>query len=97
MILYIAVLFGCLIYILTQLNGVLTKPDFEWGIFLKTNVIPTVINLLVGCALVLGKDELANIYPITFLSALIIGFAGQAIFKKLVNAFDSKVPTKIGL
>ena len=97
MTLYIAVILGCLIYILIQLNGRLVKPDFQWSIFLKTNIIPTVINLIVGCALVLGKDELVNIYPITFLTALLLGLGGQTIIKKLSDAFDKKVPTKLGL
>jgi len=97
MTLYIAVFLGCLIYILIQLNGRLVKPDFQWSIFVKTNVVPTVINLIVGCALVLGKEELINIFPITFLTALLLGLSGQTVIKKLADAFNNKVPTKIGL
>ena len=94
---YVAVLLGALIYILIQLNGRLAKPDFEWSIFLKTNVVPTVINILVGFALVLGKDELINIFPITFLTALLLGLGGQNVIKKLADSLDKKIPTKLGL
>ena len=97
MILYAAVFLGCLIYILIQLNGRLVKPDFQWSIFIKTNVVPTVINLIVGFALVLGREELVTIFPITFLTALLLGLSGQTVIKKLSDAFNSKVSTKIGL
>lgn len=94
---YFAVLLGCIIYLGLQLNGAFTLPDFKWGIFIKTNIVPTVLNLLVGCALVLIKDEINNIYPITLLSSLILGVTGQAVIKKLTNMFDNKVDTAFGL
>lgn len=94
---YVAVLLGCVIYLGLQLNSAYVLPDFKWGIFFKTNWIPTVLNLLVGCALVFIKVEIMNIYPITLLSALILGITGQAVIKKLTNMFDSKINTKIGI
>lgn len=94
---YIAVLLGSLIYILIQLNGRLAKPDFKWPVFLKTNIVPTVINLLVGVSLVLGKNELVEVFPITFLTALLLGLSGQNIIKKLTDMLDKKVATKVGL
>ena len=97
MILYVAVFLGCLIYILIQLNGRLVKPDFQWSIFIKTNVVPTVINLIVGFTLVLGRNDLVDIFPITFLTALLLGLSGQTVIKKLSDAFNNKIPTKIGM
>ena len=97
MTLYIAVLLGALIYVGFQLNGVYMKPDFSWKIFYRTNIVAAVLNLLIGFALVFIREELINIYPITLVSALILGFAGQAIWKKLANAADKDVSTKIGL
>jgi hypothetical protein len=94
---YLAVLLGCVIYLGLQLNGVFTLPDFKWSIFLKTNAIPTILNLIIGCALVLIKDELINIYPITLLSALILGITGQAVIKKFTNMFDNRINTVIGV
>jgi len=94
---YIAVLLGALIYAGFQLNGVFVKPDFSWKVFYKTNVVATGLNLIIGFALVFIKEELINIYPITLVSALILGFAGQGIFKKITDAGDKTKPTKIGL
>ena len=94
---YVAVALGCVIYLLLQLNGVFTLPEFKWSIFIKTNVVPSVINLVVGCALIFIKDEIVAFFPVTLFSALLLGVSGQAIFKKLTNLFDSKVDTKFGI
>jgi hypothetical protein len=97
MVFYVAVLLGCFVYLLLQLNGVFNLPDFSWKVFIKTNIIPTVLNLVIGCSLVFIKAEIINLYPITLLSAFILGVSGQAILKKLTNMFDSKIETVIGL
>jgi len=94
---FIAVFIGCVLYILLQLNGVYNLPDFKWSVFLKTNWIPTLINLLVGFGCVIGKDEIASFYSITFISSLMLGIGGQAFIKKLSNVFDSKVNTVVSL
>jgi hypothetical protein len=66
-------------------------------IFLKTNWIPTILNLAVGFILVTIREDLTTIYPITALSALMLGVGGQAFIKKLSNIFDSKVDTVVNL
>jgi hypothetical protein len=88
---YVAVLLGCVIYLLLQLNQAFTIPEFRWSIFIKTNIVPTILNLVIGCALILIKDEIVNFFPVTLFSALLLGVSGQAIFKKLTNLFDTKV------
>lgn len=93
---YLAVLLGSIIYLGLQLNKAYMLPDFKWGIFIKQNWIPTVLNLIIGCALVFIKDEIMNIYPITLLSALLLGITGQAVINKLTDVFDTKVNTLIG-
>jgi hypothetical protein len=94
---YIAVLFGSVVYLLFQLNGVFSLPDFKWRYFIKTNLIPTILNLVLGCAFVLAKDDLTALYPITFFSAFMLGISGQSIFKKVANMFDKDKPTTFGL
>jgi hypothetical protein len=94
---YFAVAGGCLIYVLLQLNGVYNHPDFVFKTFIRGNWIPTVLNLVIGCVLVYAKDDLVNIYPITFVSALMLGISGQALIKKLSAIFDSKVDTIVSL
>jgi hypothetical protein len=94
---FLAVLAGCLIYILLQLNSVYNNPEFKWMTFLRGNWIPTVLNLIIGCVLVLIKDDLTNIYPITLVSSLMLGIGGQALIKKLSNIFDNKVNTIVSI
>ena len=94
---YLAVLGGSFIYLLLQLNGVYNLPDFKWLTFIKTNWIPTILNLAIGCILVSIRAELTNLYPITLLSSLMLGIGGQALIKKLNGVFDSKVNTFVGL
>jgi hypothetical protein len=94
---YLAVLGGCLIYILLQLNGVYNDPKFRWKTYVHNNWIPTVLNLVIGCILVYAKDDLVSIYPITFISAMMLGISGQALIKKLSAIFDSKTDTIVSL
>ena len=94
---YLAVFLGCLIYILLQLNSVYNHPEFKWKIFRRGNWIPTILNLLIGFVLVTIREDLINIYPITLLSAFMIGVSGQALIKKLSAVFDSKVDTIVSL
>jgi hypothetical protein len=92
-----AVFVGCLIYILLQLNSAYNLPGFIWKIFFRTNWVPTILNLIIGFSLVFIRADLVTIYPITLLSALMLGIGGQALIKKLSNVFDSKVNTIVGL
>lgn len=94
---YFAVIAGCLIYVLLQLNGVYNHPDFVFKTFLRANWIPTVLNLVIGCVIVYAKDDLTNIYPITFISSMMLGVSGQALIKKLSAIFDNKVDTIVSL
>jgi hypothetical protein len=93
---YLYVFFGCLLYIGFQLNSAFTKTDFAWKIFIKTNAIPVILNLAIGFLLVSIRKEIVNIYPITFLTAIMLGLSGQLIFKKIQDAIDSGKDTIIG-
>lgn len=95
--LYIAVIIGGLLYIGFQLNGVLILPDFNWKYFFKSNIIPLILNLMIGLILVYIRSDLVNIYPVTKLTALFLGFSGQVTFKKLQNIFDPAKKTYLSL
>lgn len=94
---YFAVLFGCLVYSLLQLNGVLNLPDFKWNIYFRTNVIATLLNLIIGCFIVYARKDLENFYPITLFSAFLLGISGQAVLKKLTNMFDKNEDTAVSI
>jgi hypothetical protein len=94
---YFAVIGGSTIYVLLQLNSVYNHPEFKIKTFLRSNWIPTVLNLMIGFVLVYAKADLVNIYPITFVSSLMLGISGQALIKKLSAIFDAKIDTIVSL
>jgi hypothetical protein len=96
MMYYFYVILGCLLYVGFQLNSAFTLPDFKWGYFYKTNIIPVCLNLVIGFILVSIRAELTNIYPITFLTAILLGLSGQVIFKKIQDAVDPEKQTYLG-
>jgi len=93
---YVAVLLGGLIYLLFQLNSAFAKNGFRWKIFIKKNIIPFILNLTIGFTLVYIREDLINIYPITMLSALLLGVSGQVILQKIQEIFDPEKRTFIG-
>lgn len=94
---YIAILAGALLGILFKLNKAYTLPDFTGKSFLKLNWISTLINVVIGVILVYAKDEIEILYKITFISALVLGTAGQFVFKGIIDAASPGVSTAIGL
>lgn len=94
---YLYVLIGCLLYIGFQLNTAFVLPDFKWKIFFKTNIIPLCLNLVIGFTIVSIRKEITNIYPVTFLTSILLGLSGQVIFKKMQDAVNSNKATLIGL
>lgn len=95
--LLLAVLVGCLLNLLFSLNDIFGKPEFKWNIFLRQNIIPTIINLICGFVIVWFKDDIASVFPIGGLSAVFIGIGGQTLFKKLQKIFDRSVDTYVGI
>lgn len=95
--LYLCVFAGSVLYLLLQLNNVYLLPEFSWKIWFRTNSVPTVINLIVGFILVWQRDAMEIIFPITPISAIMLGTSGQAVWKKLANIFDKKIDTVVNL
>ena len=93
----IGVVLGATIMLLLELNKGLAKSDFNWGRFFKINLIPFVVNILVGGVFIWAKDDLTEIYPITALSCVMLGMSGQATFKKITAIFDQNTETKLGI
>ena len=94
---YVAVLAGAVIALLFGLNEALAKSEFKSGIFFRQNLGTTLLNIIFGCVLVFAKDEIVNIYPLTFISSVILGMSGQFAFKKIVKIFDGDSKTKLGI
>lgn len=94
---YIGVLVGCILFLLFQLNKAYKKPEFAWGIFFKSIWIPGLINLVIGFALVFAREDVSLAYPITFITAMALGIAGQAILKGIFESSNKDIPTVIGV
>lgn len=97
--LYVAILTGAVINLLLGLNEALRKTDYHSSIFLKQNSIATLLNIIIGCAIVFGKDDpivSQLIGNITFLTAVFIGSSGQFFWKKITNILNPEKPTIVG-
>jgi hypothetical protein len=88
---------GAFLLVAFNLNKAYPKEDFSWLIFLKKNLFASLLNVLVGVVLILAKDDLATIYPITKISIAVTGFAGGAVWQYLIGIFSKDKPTVVGL
>jgi len=94
---YVGVCAGAIIGLLFGLNEALVKPEYRTGIFFRQNAGSTLLNILCGCVLVFARDEIHDIYPLSFISSVILGMSGQFMFKKVTKIFDSSNDTLIGI
>ena len=95
--LYLAILAGALVAILLKLNKALSLGDFTWKTFLYQNGIPSLVNIILGAVAVYAKSELSNIYPITFVSCIVLGAAGNYVWKNLFDMVSPGTSTAIGI
>jgi hypothetical protein len=98
MITYIIfVLLGSSIVLLLNLNEALPKSDFGWSKFIKANLASFLLNMLIGVTVVYAEyGDPKPLFPLTNISALMLGAAAQVIFKKLINVFTTDKSTFIG-
>ena len=82
--------------LLLGLNEALVKPEWDVRVFFRQNLGSTLLNIICGCVLVYAKDEIHDIYPLTFMSSVVLGTSGQFLFKKVTKIFDSSDDTLIG-
>ena len=100
----LSMLLGVLLVLLGKLNKVFPKPDFTWNVFIKTNLISTLMNLVAGIYLLINQAELIALFTKVspgnpFLSgglfAGIIGIAGLTIVQFLVDIANPKKKTVV--
>jgi len=53
--------------------------------------------VICGFVLVFAKDEIHDIYPLSFISSVILGMSGQFMFKKVAKIFNSDSETYFGI
>lgn len=95
----VSIILGALILILFELNKTKNRKDFSYLKFISKNWIPFTLNILIGLSLVWSKEdiELLQILTINKWTCVMIGFAGQSLFKKLSSLFDKDIETHIGI
>lgn len=94
---YLMLILGVFLFVLFRLNKAMAREDFSWKVFFKKNIPSALVNLLVGVIMILAKEDVQNIYPITLLSSAILGFGGAALWQSIVGTADKDIKTKLSL
>lgn len=94
---YLLLLMGALIYLAFKFKPALRKEDFKISIFIRNNIADVIINMLVGISMIWAgvniPFEYAGVNFDVFLW-VIVGFAGQALFRKIIRVFEKKTYVK---
>ena len=93
----IGVVFGAILWILLELNKGLKKDDFSYEKFMKLNLIPVITNIACGLVVLWMRDDIEQYFVVTKFSSVILGMAGQGIFKKLYGIVSKDIETHIGI
>lgn len=88
---------GAMLLLAFNLNKAYPRRDFSWAIFVRKNLFSTIVNLIVGVILILSKDDLSTIFPVTKLSIAMVGFAGGALWKYIFDIISPTKKTAVGL
>ena len=92
-----AVLLGALVALAIKLNKAKVVQGFSWPQFFKLNWLATLVNIVIGVCAVIFRKDVAETFPITFVSSFVLGAAGQFVLKGLLDAVSPNVSTYIGL
>lgn len=89
--LYILGFLGVVIHLLKKLWEA-RKKKIELDHILET--ISTIISLLIVGTLVYVREDLAKIFPIVPLTAIILGYSAQSVFRFIVNLKTKDITIK---
>jgi len=87
---------GAFLLVALNLNKAFPKKDFSWRIFFEKNAVSTVVNIIVGGIIILAKDDLITIFPVTKISIAMVGFAGGALWNYIFGIVSPIKPTALG-
>lgn len=100
--LIIGLILGVIIYLLTIFNKA-EERKFTDFIQVKEHYVTTILNLLTGLVILIsyqqnpGTLEIIGITKMTFLTSALVGFLGHVLWNIIVDAFSSRVKTKLGV
>ena len=78
---------GIIIRVLLKRNSAIkSKNVFNWQLSLNAGLL----SLITGIVLILIRDDLINIFPITKLTAVVIGYTGDSVFRNLMKQVQKK-------
>ena len=106
MILYFSMLLGVLFVLLGKLNKVYSKPDFEWKIFVKTNLIATLMMVVAALILIVNADEVLTVMTSVFpsnpfvkggLFAALCGAGGVTLLQYFIDMSNPTKKTSFGM
>jgi len=93
----IGIIIGAVIWLLFELNKAVVKEDFSFKKFLKLNTLPAITNLVCGLVILWVKEDITDYFIVTKFSSILLGMAGQGIFKKISAIFNKNIDTHIGV
>lgn len=93
----ISVLIGCLLWLLFEFNKAIVKPDYQFKIFIKLNIVPFLTNIICASSILWMKDDIKEYFEFTRFSSLMLGMMGQGVMKKLYSIFSTNIETYVGI
>jgi len=106
MVLYGSMILGIILVILGKLNKVFPNPNFSWEVFIRTNLISVLMNLVAGVFLVINQSELITIIKQVVpnspffaggLFAGICGITGITMIQFILDLFNKDKKTALGI
>ena len=99
--LYLLVFLGALFILFRSLNKALPKPDFEWLIFVKKNIVETLLNIFAGAIIILTFDIHTGLFQLAGLDftkffCVFLGISGQMVFNFLLQVTSKSYKTWFG-
>jgi len=100
--LYLFVLLGAVFILLRSLNKAFVKPEFEWSIFVRKNIVETLLNMIAGAIIILAfqlKEGMFHLGMFDFMRffCVFLGISGQMVFNFLVQLTSKSYKTWFGI
>lgn len=88
---------GAFLLLALNLNKAYPRKDFSWRVFFRKNIVATVVNLIVGVIIILSREDLVTIFPVTKLSIAMVGFAGGVLWNYIFGIVSPVKDTAVGI
>ena len=87
------VFLGGLIHLGFKFKQAYKKEDFNLKLFLKKNIVGSILGLITGLTLLLLKEDIALMFGITInnFTSLVVGYTGDSFWKQLIKKGKSEL------